>query len=213
MNNKKKVFCIGMNKTGTTSLQTLLSDHGYKIGIQNEGEMLLKDFENLENGTIKKYFSQCDAYQDVPSSIPSFYKRLDNIFPDSKFILTIRDNPEIWYESLTNFHTKIFSSNHCLPTVSELENSDYCYKGWILDFMKLIFNHPTIPLYDKPQYTRIYLNHITDVKEYFSSKPNQLLVLNLSESHSLEKVSNFLQMKLLKNYKMPWLNKGIDVAI
>ena len=213
MINKQKVFCIGMNKTGTTSLQTFLSDHGYSLGNQNQGEMLLQDGENINTTAIKNYFSQCDAYQDVPCSIPNFYKRLDDIFPNSKFILTIRDNPDIWYNSLISFHTKIFSSNHCLPTVSELENSDYCYRGWTLDFMKLVFNHPTVPLYDKPQYIRTYLNHITDVKKIFSSKRNQLLVLNLSESNSLEKVSNFLKIKLLKNYKMPWLNKGIDVAI
>ena len=61
MIDKQKVFCIGMNKTGTTSLQTFLSDHGYSLGNQNEGEMLLKDFKNLENSVIKNYFT-CILY-------------------------------------------------------------------------------------------------------------------------------------------------------
>ena len=213
MNGKQKVFCIGMNKTGTSSLQTLLSDHGYSLGNQYEGEMLLKDFENLQNSKIKKYFSKCDAHQDIPCSIPNFYKRLDLIYPNSKYILTIRDNPDIWYKSLTSFHSKIFSSDNNLPTVSELEKSDYCYKGWILDCMRLIFNHPTVSLYNKSEYIHIYLNHFKDVTEYFSSKPNQLLILNLSEKNGLQSISNFLGIELFKNYKMPWVNKGIDVKI
>ena len=213
MNDKQKVFCIGMNKSGTTSLQTLLSDHGYTIGNQLEGEMLLKNFENMENGTIKAYFSKCDAHQDVPCSLPNFYKRLDHIFPNSKFILTIRDNPEIWYNSLISFNTKIFSSTDSLPTFSDLMNSTYCYKGWIVDCMKVIFNYPTIPLYDKTEYIATYSNHTKAVKEYFLSKPKQLLILNLSEKNGVENISNFLGIKLLKNYKMPWLNRGIDVKI
>lgn len=213
MIDKQKVFCIGMNKTGTTSLQTFLSDHGYSLGNQNEGEMLLKDFKNLENSVIKNYFSQCDAFQDVPCSIPNFYKRLDDIFPNSKFILTIRNNPEIWYNSLINFHTKIFSSTDNLPTFSDLMNSTYCYKGWIIDCMDVIFNYPTVPLYNKTEYINIYLNHTKAVNEYFLSKPNQILILNLSEKNGLENISNFLGIKLLKSYQMPWNNRGIDVKI
>jgi hypothetical protein len=213
MNVKQKVFCIGMNKTGTTSVQTFLSDHGYKIGSQHESEMLLKDFENLENDTIKASFFNCDAHQDVPCSIPNFYKRIDHIFPNSKFILTIRDSPQIWFNSLISFHTKIFSSTDSLPTFSDLMNSTYCYKGWILDCMKFTFNYPIIPLYDKAEYITTYLNHTKAVNEYFLSKPNQLLILNLSEKNGLKTISKFLGIKLLKNYNMPWVNKGIHVKI
>ena len=31
---RQKIFCIGMNKTGTTSLETAFTDLGYKLGNQ-----------------------------------------------------------------------------------------------------------------------------------------------------------------------------------
>ncbi|MFT6996418.1 MAG: hypothetical protein ACJAQ4_000159, partial [Cryomorphaceae bacterium] len=41
---KEKIFCIGMNKTGTTSLEKFMELHGYACGDQVSGELLLTDF-------------------------------------------------------------------------------------------------------------------------------------------------------------------------
>merc|ERR1711976_737773 len=37
---------------------------------------------------------------DYPISL--FYKELMEIFPEAKVVLTVRDNPETWYESVKN---------------------------------------------------------------------------------------------------------------
>ena len=39
-----KVFCIGRNKTGTTSVERALQDMGYRLGNQRAGELLLEDW-------------------------------------------------------------------------------------------------------------------------------------------------------------------------
>jgi hypothetical protein len=53
---KFKIFCIGCNKTGTTSLETAFKDWGYKLGNQTIAERLVdsyldRDFEEKLSNT------------------------------------------------------------------------------------------------------------------------------------------------------------------
>ena len=41
-----KVFCIGKNKTGTTSMCVVFEMLGLKLGNQRKGELLLDDYLN-----------------------------------------------------------------------------------------------------------------------------------------------------------------------
>ncbi len=49
---------------------------------------------------------------------------LDQKFPGSKFILTIRNSPEQWYESLTRFHAVLFGHDR-IPTSDDLKAATY----------------------------------------------------------------------------------------
>ena len=45
INNKKpKIFCIGHNKTGTTSLTKAIKDLGFIVGNQREAELMFDDW-------------------------------------------------------------------------------------------------------------------------------------------------------------------------
>jgi hypothetical protein len=41
---KQKIFCIGINKTGTTSMAKALSELGISIGRQGPAELLIQDW-------------------------------------------------------------------------------------------------------------------------------------------------------------------------
>ena len=108
---KPKIFCIGFNKTGTTSMAKLFDNIGYQVASQRAGEALVKDWLIDESKNIVKYVKNGgEVFQDIPFSLPDTYKVLDKNFPDSKFILTIRDSPEVWYDSLIRFHAKMFNN-------------------------------------------------------------------------------------------------------
>lgn len=79
-----KVFCVGFWKTGTTSIYKALSILGYRAG------RLIRVGKEPKEGWIP-YIKRCnyDAFTDDPMSF--IYKDLDKAFPNSKFILTIRD--------------------------------------------------------------------------------------------------------------------------
>ena len=112
----QKIFCIGCNKTGTTSLERELIELGYILGDQRQAELLYDAHYFKKNfGPIIEYCRTAEAFQDAPFSCPETYKYLDKAFPNSKFILSVRDDPEQWYRSLTEFHAKSFNEGK-LPT-------------------------------------------------------------------------------------------------
>lgn len=205
-----KVFCIGFVKTGTKSLAYVLKKLGFEIGNQAVAEILSEDWAKGNTERIIRYCQTADAFQDMPFSTPGLYKHLDKSFPNSKFILTIRDNEEQWYNSLIQYHTKLYASDkYNPPTKTDLKNSNYRYKGWIFNMIELFFNYPEVDLYDRRFYQEKYRKHIEDVMFYFKDRPNDLLILNVSEYNSYQRLYDFLgiNLKIKSNKKFPWLNK------
>lgn len=201
---KPKVFCIGQNKTGTTSLERVLKDEGFIIGNQHKGESMLINYLKRDFKSIAEFCNTAEAFQDVPFSLPFLYVYLDQTFPKSKFILTVRDNEDQWYESITKFHKKITTSELFAPSYQELEAFDYHEKGWLLKYMS-IYNTTKDNLYDENSLKLFYNNHNQQVIDYFKDK-NNLLVLNISQPESYSKLAEFLNLSK-KDGNFPWLNK------
>jgi hypothetical protein len=103
---------------------------GFVVGYQREAELLMEDYFEEDYERIIKYCKKAEVFQDVPFSFPDTYKILDKEFPNSKFILTVRDSSDQWYTSITKFHAKLFGNGN-IPTWEDLKNAEYIYKGWI----------------------------------------------------------------------------------
>jgi hypothetical protein len=69
-----KIFCIGRNKTGTTSLEQALRGFGYRLGNQRQGELLLDDWAHRDFRRIVDLARSADAFQDIQFSLRSTYK-------------------------------------------------------------------------------------------------------------------------------------------
>lgn len=200
---KKKVFVIGFNKTGTTTLHKAINELGYISGKQHLAELLLPEITkgNLDN--LFKYCKTAEAFQDIPFSLPEIYKELDKKFPNSKFILSIRDDENQWFQSICKFHAKLYGKDGRIPTKEDLENSNYVFKGYPLLFNNYVFgNH----FYEKNIYTKTYNKHINDVVDYFKNKSHQLLVINVSEESSYTDMCKFLNVTPLRT-TFEWKNK------
>ena len=133
-----KVFCIGRNKTGTTSIGKALTLLGFTLGKQSIAERLMEDWRKRDFWHIILYCRFADAFQDVPFSLDYTYQVLDEAFPNAKFLLTIRNNSEEWYQSLVKFHTRIVKKNR-LPTPDDLKNFPRVYKGWFWRQHQIIY--------------------------------------------------------------------------
>lgn len=206
-NHRHKVFCVGCNKTGTTSLGAALESLGYRLGDQHAAERLIEDWARRDFSRLLTYCESADAFQDVPFSLANTYAALDEAFPNSKFILTVRDSAGEWFDSLTRFHTKLIGVGR-LPTAADLQEFAYLEPGWLWMAHKLIFCVDESTLYQRELYERHYEAHNRAVKEYFCNRPRDLLILNLGQPDALESLCRFLERSPV-GLAMPHLNRSV----
>ena len=86
-----KVFGIGLNRTGTSTLGACFNHFGF-----NHLSLDRNSFENYKKQDFHSIYNRIekfDSFEDWPW--PLIYKEIDKRFPDSKFILTLRKTPEI----------------------------------------------------------------------------------------------------------------------
>jgi len=159
-----KIFCIGFQKTGTSSMGKALKILGYKVtgpnGI-NDPAIAIKVYQEA-----KKLTKKFDAFQDNPW--PVIYKWCYENYPDAKFILTVRD-PDKWYtSSLRHFGTK-----------------STCMREWIYGA-----THGS-PANNRDCWIQRYTSHNVEVTEFFKDKPN-FLMIDVTQGDGWDKVCPFL---------------------
>lgn len=203
---KGKVFVIGSSKTGTTSMGAALDTLGFKVGDQEQAEGFIEDWGRRDFGRIVDYCKSAEAFQDVPFSWPDTYRAMDEAFPDAKFILTVRENAEEWFESLKRFHTAIVGKGR-LPTAEDLKAFPYREEGWLWRCVELVFGGDEDKLYDRENFLRHYEMHRRSVLEYFRDRPEDLLVLNVSDAMAMERLCDFLGVEA-GGRTMPHLNRS-----
>ena len=162
----KKVFGIGLNKTGTKTLGKSLGILGYKNKSYD-----LSLLQNFSEGDFTPILHECelnDSFEDWPW--PLFYKKLDTIYPDAKFILTYRTTPDVWYLSLCK---------HALrtgPTVAR----------------EIVYGFD-MPQKNKQHHIDYYTTHYKNVIDYFKGRENKLLTMCFEDGDDWRKLCPFLQ--------------------
>ena len=207
---KPKVFGVGYNKTGTTSLKKAMEELGYVVGYQRTAEKMVHDWANRDFSRIINYCKTAQFFQDVPFSKPYTYIVMDHAFPRSKFILTVRDSPEQWYNSLIQFHARLWGKEERIPTKEDLQQATYIYKGRPWEVNRLTYDTPEEAPYHKETLIQYYRNHNNNVLEYFRQRPKDLLVLNVADNGAYRKLCNSLGVSPLRE-EFPWENKNKEV--
>ena len=160
-----RIFGIGMHKTATTSLHKAFQILGFDSLHWGRGEAPLIWEEVNAAGrsmTLERYY----AASDLP--IPLLYKKLDEAYPGSKFILTIRDEAK-W-----------------LKSVERLWDAEYNPTRWQWDVWP-ISNRLHKALYGRTDFDAetmlaTYRRHNAEVMEYFKYRMDDLLVMNMETS-------------------------------
>jgi hypothetical protein len=159
-----KIFCIGLSRTGTTSLSEALTLLGYKV-------LHYPDTEDVIEKTLYGRFDwevldQYDAFADAPVS--AFYRELDSQVPGSKFILTVRDDLDSWLESCRR---KIKTPRDRYSNLT---------KGLMFNTVVRTALY-TRPYYSHDHFVSAYFRHIEDVTRYFAARRADLLITSMSE--------------------------------
>lgn len=163
-----KVFCIGLSKTGTTSLARALEILGYKtrdyLGITR---YIAGDLSSINLDEIDAN----DAFTDTP--IPSFYQQLDARYPGSKFILTTRDMDD-WLKSCKKQFTTRMVARQSEATCQLHTDLYGCLE------------------FDPEKYATGYTRFVNGVMDYFKDRPQDLLVTDICGGDNWEKLCAFL---------------------
>lgn len=214
-----KIFCIGFNKTGTTTLEKVLKLYGLDLPNQFEQEARIS-LPSLNGNYTKllEFVAKYDAFQDLPFSQGETYVACDALFPNSKFILTVRE-PELWFNSFVRFYSKIFKVEGCDLLNEELvrEKFNYLFPDYMYEVTRKFLTRAeqdgnTLVCWDKifnrDYYIEKYLNRNKQIIEYFSGSTKRLLVIDLSAEVDTGKICDFLDIPRKYSIKMPHENKS-----
>ena len=158
--NQMKIFGIGLSRTGTMSLHHALIILGYRSHFVFDGE------EDISMELSKKF----DAFTHTP--LASVYKELDQRFPNSKFILTVRKDRENWLNSCEQQGKLVVKKSAALKKV-----------------LQRTYGTET---FDLEKYSSAYDQHLKDVIQYFAHRENDLLILDICGGEGFEKLCPFL---------------------
>jgi len=173
MKNKiNKIFEVGVMKTGTTSLGRAFEILGFrKKGWSAETARKFKETNNNYD-VLFEVIDKYDAFEDGPWHDCDF-KKLDKQYPASKFILLERaDNS--WVTSL-EYHTNLKYENAKKIYAKQDLNKDssiFWKTGWKTPAK---FRQKMVDFKNKKYET---------IKNYFSNRPDDLLVMEISEGWS-----------------------------
>lgn len=189
---KPKVFGVGFQKCGTTTLGVILGHLGYRVaGYHPFRDLALqpcRDWTEIERRALS-VMQDHDAAKDTPW--PLLYRQLDQAFPGAKFIHLTRD-PDAWLTSALNDFDDHPNEIH-----------------------RLIYGSP-YPRGHEQEWLERFQQHNDDVARYFSRNPENYLHLRLEDGVTYEAICAFLNeplvargtpkanTRLRKKLKMAW---------
>ncbi len=207
-----KIFCVGFNKTGTTTLLQEFKSLGYATGNPLEAQLIAnRHYFRGEFRPIINYCATAQVFQDAPFSYPGTFRHLDDAFPGSRFILSVRDSADQWYSSLTRFHAKLFGNGR-VPTCEDLRRAERTRIGYVprltlrflglrlivqrahrlpVNTMRLYGTRPEDP-YNREMLTSAYNRHNEEVREHFHNRPGDLLEVNVARPEDYQRFLDFL---------------------
>lgn len=112
MTGSTKVFCVGMNKTGTSSIASCLEllELGPVCSPPELGaatrRLVRKILDHQDYGPLVEVARRYRSFEDRPWNVWRAYEAMDRAFPDSVFILSVRD-PKSWWRSVARWITVV----------------------------------------------------------------------------------------------------------
>lgn len=168
-----KVFGVGLQKTGLTSLRRLMRRCGLNAragnATQRRNFFVLRDYD-----AVLRHYDTADFFCDWPT--PLMYRlAYEKYGENSLFILTVRKDSQTWFESLKRHN----AFAHPLRNKHHRIFGRYYPHG---------FDQEHIAYYER---------HNREVVRFFKERAaqNQLLVVQVDEPQAVARVTQFLRIK------------------
>lgn len=184
---RPRVFGIGMNKTGTSSLHAAVSHLGYRS--VHHGDAALRAAIEAARDQGRPMLADVDQDLDAVCDIAAItdgFVELDRCYPGSKFVLTVREL-DAWVTSRVR-HVE----NNRRRQELGLEHGDFLevdIDAWIAEGDR----------------------HHDAVLSHFAGRPDDLLVIDLCAGQGWERLAPFLGWGRLPERTFPWENRTVDL--
>jgi hypothetical protein len=215
-NVRDKVICVGLNKTGTSSLTRNLKNLGLITWADGKPQNNLGfsnyTFNNKSIGNIIDLIEKTnvDFFQDIPFSCPKISERIINIFPQCRYILTKRESADTWVNSVINFWSKYFNSGELkLNMVTVNEHSLNIGNIKIPTYLLNMFETWDIESYNGDLYeklSQVYENHNLSVKNTLITNNCDWIEIDVSKKGELKKLTEWLGIEN-EEEDFLWINK------
>ena len=189
-----RVFGIGLQRTGTTSLDAAFKILGFDSFHWGTGEAPLI-WQEMQALGRSKILEQWYALSDMP--IPLLYRELDKAYPGSKFVLTVRNEAD-WLKSVERLWDPKFNPDRWLWDVYPFTNHIHTVLYGQKDFMPLVF-------LDR------YRRHNGAVLDYFHDRPGDLLVLDMDMGGEWPSLCKFLD-RPIPDIPYPRMNGSKEIS-
>ncbi len=173
-----RIFGIGMHRTATTSLHLALETLGFNSAHWPSAHWAKAIWREMNQTGKSPTLERSYALSDLP--LPLMFRKLDNVYKGSKFILTVRDENK-WLESVRK---------HWNPEHNQFR------AAWDTD----PFSHRVHELlygrrdFDADVFLARYRRHNAEVLEHFKDRPGDLLVMDMEKNHGFNELCAFLDV-------------------
>jgi hypothetical protein len=211
-----KIFCISLQRTGTTSTGRFFKDHGYSVatyGVSKANTWTLSYFQgDFEKIFKSKDFKRFQVFEDDPWWLGDFYKVLYHRLPNSKFILLERDSDK-WFDSMVSHSGGKTLGNTHLHCSFYQRLGDY-YKlmdaEWGNVYTGVVDNALPLGEGQREHYTRFYRIRNDEVKLFFRHHDeNRLFNAGLEDEGLWQKMGDFFNIDVIPEYNVH-VNKSSD---
>jgi hypothetical protein len=178
------IFGIGWHKTATHSLQEALNMLGFQ-GVHYPYE-LYRCFARPSDD-VRRYLAKHQSATDFP--VPLYFKELDRLYSRAKFVLTIREE-QGWLASVEKHFYLMQVPRAEFGGVSE---NDYKIgQGLpIHEIHELAYGQKN---FDAPLFLERYQRHNEEILAYFANRPDDLLVMDMSDGKEWRGLPSFLKV-------------------
>jgi hypothetical protein len=187
-----RIFGIGMQRTGTTSLGEAFEILGFDSWHFNNGNDARLIWEETNHAgksrTLERWYALCD------NPMPLLYRQLDRSYPGAKFILTIRGEAA-WLDSVRRLWSPDDNPHRWTWDVYPISNRLHAALYGREDFDATIF-------------AERYRRHNAEVREYFKGRSGDLLVMDMDAAAGWPELCGFLGLPIpavpypMKNQKV-----------
>lgn len=219
-----KIFIIGANKTGTTTIRELFREMNFNVAPQQDQENYFDEIIRKKHNfnqdqfdeKVKLYIDKYQVFQDQPFSIKNFYREIYKLYPNS-FYIHLNREPNEWYKSLYKNLLRYTNTKDLKDLdLKKLKDNDYIRKGYLFDTVMNYFPENTSleeaneKLKMKSFMILNFEKRNNKIREFFKNS-KKFIEINVKDEKDNSKIVKLLNLK--KNVLMPMPHKNKTIII